>query len=626
MACLLVSCSRSSLELELGIRTKVFVLEQETGTKVVETAGRNFSWTAGDPVQYYKLLEGGAASSSVTQTANVAESGVSSTLGVEYVYPGEKKLVAAFLGTAIAGGNVHSLTKNSFTVDGGIPVVQDGTMLPYLVCAGTAEIETSNSLVMKHLQTFVSFSLNSVGTVSGNFNRIVISDKSEAVPVAGNAAYTFNENTGELVSCSIVPDAGASGTVTINLSSGIEAGKIYYAAISPASFTDGLRVTLYKDDKKLAYATTRAGEVLEKGRINDLGTLDFHNVIPADAAPVITPEYSSICKTDDLTMTKKLWATFSPEDVSGITWKIVKAGVDATTFTADPVEIENYYGTVTPGEKEAYYGKDRFTAIVTPKCAKGWLLVKATLDGDEALSDYALVKIDDFIDVGNDILWARSNLKGGETAGIRLVDNISDVGDYYQWGYLEPMDMTITDPMAEYTRWGGTWNGTGLLKYGGKYNPTDTKSQLDTLDDVCHRSTAGLWHIPTWDEIGTLTPTNRSNMKKVVYNGRLYVCYSGMVEGFDDVLVWFIMNGTTGSSGGFYHTYSDMYVQSSKVRVSGDVPGLTTTTNFDPYSFPLLLCQAYVAAGVGRYSGWGIRPVRSKTGWYPTIGTAPYSE
>lgn len=445
-ACLFVSCSRSSLDLEPGMRTKVFALEQESGTKVVETAGRNFSWTAGDPVQYYKLLDDGAVSSSTTQTANVAASGATSTLGVEYDYPDEKKLVAAFLGTAVAGGNVNSLRKDSFTVDGGIPAVQDGTMLPYLVCAGTAVIETSNSLVMRHLQTFVSFSLNSVGTVSGNFNRIVISDKSEAVPVAGNATYTFNENTGELVSCSVVSDASASGKITIEMSDGIEAGKVYYAAVNPVSFTNGLRVTLYNGDVKLAYATTRPGDVLEKGRINDLGTLDFHNVIPADAAPEITPKYSSVYKTGDFTMTKKLWATFSPKDVSGITWKIVRAGIDETTFTDDPVVIESSYGTVTPGEKETYYSKNQFTAVVTPKCSKGWLLVKATLDGDEALSDYALVKIDDFIDVGKDILWARSNLEGGLTAGTGLVDNISDVGDYYQWGALEPLDVTNPDP------------------------------------------------------------------------------------------------------------------------------------------------------------------------------------
>lgn len=101
-----------------------------------------------------------------------------------------------------------------------------------------------------------------------------------------------------------------------------------------------------------------------------------------------------------------------------------------------------------------------------------------------------------------------------------------------------------------------------------------------------------------------------------------------MVEGYDDVAVWFIMNGTTMAAGGLYHTYSDMYVQSSTVSMgNGNFAGLTgTVTKKANYNFPVLLCQAYVATELGRYCGWGIRPVRSKTGWYPEIGTAPYCE
>lgn len=630
VACLLVSCSRSSLDPEFGTRTKVFALEQESVTKVVETAGRNFSWTAGDPVKYYKLLDEGTASSAVTQTANVSESGASSSLGVEYVYPEEKKLVTAFLGTAIADRNVRSLKKDSFTVDGGIPAVQDGTMLPYLLCAGTAVIKTSNSLVIRHFQTFISFSLESLGTDSGSFDRIVISDKSETVSVAGNATYTFNENTGKLESCSVVSDGDASGTITINLPSGIEAGKVYYAAINPASFTEGLRVTLYEDDKKLAYATTRAGEVLEKGRINDLGTLDFQNVIPADADPVITPTKSSICNQGGWNMTKKLRATFSPLDCSGITWEIVKAQSGLSEATEDPAVIAGY-GTITQTGKETYGGIEQFTAVLTPASTftDGWFKIKATLDGDEGHCAYAYVAVGDFIDIGASVLWARSNLEGS-APDATLVTDTSDGGDYYMWGWVEPVEPLYvagyTAAQTMYcTRWRGTWSSPN---FGGRYNKTDGLTRLKWGqdddgwdDDVAHLSN-NKWHIPTWAEIQELTPDSRGNESIKIYDEVVYACYQSQYEGFEDVEIRFPIAGCLCSyeGGAYYHCYSDLFITSSTLCTTDNaIPKWISASdsNAKAYANQMVLVHGSAGRPLRRYDGWNIRPVCAKS--YPDV-------
>ena len=639
-----VSCSFDAYEIEPVTRTKVFTLGQvsdtESGTKVVETAGRTFSWSEGDVVQYYKLIAGGSASSGATQVATVNGSGPSVTFNAVYTHPTEKELVTVFLGSSLTSNTVNQLQKDRFTVAGGIPSTQDGTMVPYMVAAARGVIETSQSLAVKHMQTYISFSVNANSTVTGTFNKIIISDKSGTVNIAGNATYVFNASTGELSSCSIA----SGGSKTITISGTVTAGKVYYAAVCPVNFTGGLRVTLYNGSTKLAYATTGTGNKLTAGKINDLGTLDFHWEIPASTSPEITPEYSSICNTGGLQMTKKLWCTFAPSDCSGVTWKIVKGNNGTSTYTSAS-DIASKCGTITPGAKETYDGKEQFTATVTPKCAKGWLLVKAELAGDEKLKDYALVKIDDFIDIGStSVLWARSNLKGGEyrtgktAAKAALCTNTSDFGDYYQFGGRHPLAIgSDATYLSEYlTLWGGTSRGNW-----GKYDASHpTPVILESSDDICTLS-YDTWHIPTWAEVQDLTPDSRTNASTIILKGTSYLRFSSSKIGFTDCYVLFPFNGLQwgGSDrhpgyfeGGPFHTDTDMFVLSSNIKTSAktvNIPGISCESGQwgDAYNFPMVFGKGtFNTTGLSRTTGWGIRPVCKKSGFYPTIGVSPYTD
>lgn len=639
MSVVVVSCTRDSLFLEAGKRTKVFTLEQvedlETGTKVAETAGNNFAWSSGDKLKYYNLDAGGAVTSVSVQSSEVNSDGPATTFDIEYTYPTDKELVTVFLGSGLENKTMSGLQKDRFTVEDGIPAIQDGKLIPNMVSAARGSIEASAGLTMRHMQTYISFSLNADRTVAGKFNKIVISDRNEDVNVAGNATYVFDETTGELSSCSI----SSGGVQAITISGEVTVGKVYYVAICPQNFTGGLRVTLYNGTTKLAYATTRIGNSLTPGKINNLGALDFNWIIPANEIPVITPTQSSICNKGGWNMTKQLWCSFSPSDVTGVTWAIIKAKKGTDAATTDASDIEGY-GTITPKGEVDYDGKKQFTAILTPAATftDGWFKVRATLAGDEKYSAYAYVVVGDFIDMGGSVLWARSNLIGSDT-GSDLAANTSDRGDYYMWGWLtaktssEFTEKKPSDAAAVYkTRWSGDYtvddaNGftSNLTSLGGKYNTTDGLTTLEKSDDVAYKG-HNTWHIPTKAEIDEMAPftgtgnnAKRTNKSIENINGVTYFCYTSNVIGFTDVKLGFSVNGMRSSmeGGGIYHAFSDMFVASSTLYTSGDIPDIYNIGYYRPYEMPYFLCDSTLGQFLYRYDYWAIRPVCAKS--YPDV-------
>ena len=639
MLSVVMCCDRMAME-SLETRTKIFELSGEPDTKVIETGGLNFSWSTGDPIKYYNLKSDGTVTSTAVQSSEIKSGGLSSTFGINYVYPTDKSVVSVFLGSSLASKTVSSLAKDRFTLAGGIPATQDGTILPYMVSAVRGDIEASTGLSMKHMQTFISFSLNSNHTVTGTFDKIVISNKGGGVEIAGDATYVFDESTGAVSSCSIA--GGGSGTITI--SGEVVAGKVYYAAVCPVNFTNGLRVALYKGSTILAYANTSAGNKLTVGKVNDLGTLDFKQTIPGNAAPEISPQYSSICNQGGWNMTKKLWASFTPSDCTGITWKIVKAGTSSTSYTTNAATIASSYGTISAGGKETHGGKEQFTATVTPKCAKGWLLVKATLDGDDGYSGYALVLVDDFIDIGSSTtLWARSHLvetSAGASTG-KLCANTYDRGSRYMWGWVTEnlVSNTNTARSTYSTRWGGEWPSGDSYRYysgsatpaqkdnGGKYNKFDGITQLVAADDVCTKSNSN-WHIPTWAEVQELTPDSRDNQSIEVVSGITYFCYQSKFENFSDVKIIFPMHGFYNPDyGPEYHSFYDFIVLTSTLYTDGDdFPGWPSGYSAKTYSMAYWFGSWSGSRLPTRWCSFEIRPVRKRAGWYPTIGTAPYKE
>ncbi len=97
-----------------------------------------------------------------------------------------------------------------------------------------------------------------------------------------------------------------------------------------------------------------------------------------------------------------------------------------------------------------------------------------------------------FIDLGleSGLLWAEVNL--GATVP-------ADYGDYYAWGYTEPMT-TTTPGWSYYTKFGTYSYAAGTDCGLTKYNLTDGKNELEPEDDVATVNWGAPCRMPTYDE------------------------------------------------------------------------------------------------------------------------------
>ena len=92
-----------------------------------------------------------------------------------------------------------------------------------------------------------------------------------------------------------------------------------------------------------------------------------------------------------------------------------------------------------------------------------------------------------YVDLGlpSGTLWCTKNL-GAETE--------TDPGNYYQWGYTEPVKKGTTFlTKADYTK----FNPSGDNKTFTKYNKNNVHYQLDISDDAAYIETFSNYRIPT---------------------------------------------------------------------------------------------------------------------------------
>ena len=138
-----------------------------------------------------------------------------------------------------------------------------------------------------------------------------------------------------------------------------------------------------------------------------------------------------------------------------------------------------------------------------------------------------------FVNLGlpSGTLWCTKNL-GAETE--------TDPGDYYQWGYTEPVKKgTTLLTKADYTK----FNPSGDNKTFTKYNKNNVHYQLENIDDAAQQETYGFFRIPTpeqWQELvqccrWKLVNINGVNVyritsKKRKYKDQLYLPQGGIIK------------------------------------------------------------------------------------------------
>ena len=92
-----------------------------------------------------------------------------------------------------------------------------------------------------------------------------------------------------------------------------------------------------------------------------------------------------------------------------------------------------------------------------------------------------------YVDLGlpSGTLWCNKNL-GAKTE--------TDPGNYYQWGYTEPVKKgTTLLTKADYTK----FNPSGNNKTFTKYSKNKVHYQLENIDDAAYQETNGFFRIPT---------------------------------------------------------------------------------------------------------------------------------
>ena len=172
--------------------------------------------------------------------------------------------------------------------------------------------------------------------------------------------------------------------------------------------------------------------------------------------------------------------TVNYEDASGTT-----LASSTTMYSPDVLDGNRVKVTIRPIEIEGY---------ITPAT------VKIRIDDDY---EYTFVYEETpicYVDLGlpSGTLWACNNLGAS---------NPEDMGYLFAWGETEP-----SEPDPNYGSTQKSWNdyvfsGSVYIGQGGnlsgdpsKYNSTDNKETLESVDDAAHAYMGGEWHIPTIEQ------------------------------------------------------------------------------------------------------------------------------
>ena len=223
-----------------------------------------------------------------------------------------------------------------------------------------------------------------------------------------------------------------------------------------------------------------------------------------------------------------------------------------------------------------------------------------------------------FIDLGLSVLWADRNLGATSDKGKQ------SFGNYYMWGYTDN-DPFMGFGFDNYTKWNGTWQGSGQSKFGGKYNPTDEMYTQDQIDDAAWIAGGGEYRMPTYAELEELlTYTTQQNVSNNQYSSQaaknLYPTYgkvNGTVltstkEGFEGISIFIPAAGNHGQSG----QYS--IINCSELQITfattgqeyGTVKQAKNDASYNPINLSNTPNKGFV--GSNRFIGLCVRPVKDK--------------
>lgn len=571
----------------------------DAGTKAVQNKGNTFLWAEGDVIYFYAYdsLSANQETKS-TKTVSASEAGAQVELKVTYdLSKNEDRVVAIHKGSGIEG-LADGYDKESVTLTGGIPAVQDGDLTKSMVSTADISLLTEREMSFSHLQSYLLFSFNSISFSDKNATSVVITDKA-GTSIAGDVTYNLSTRAQ-----TVLDNANSSTSITLNSP---VVNKDYYIAIRAASYTSGLRFSFYKGSDLLGYVDTGSGCTVNPGKILDLGVLNFHKTIPGQTIEML-PVQATIVNSGTLNMTKKLWLKFTPSDVTKITWTSSNESV----------------ATVAAGPGETYNGKDYgSTAIVTPHTSSGRCTITATLEGGVSAS--CKIVIGEAVDMGLSVLWGKGAMKGSSTTITHT--EWDQKGDYYQWANIVPV--TTSSTMSGYkvaTASSGGWTRGTSGTYGGKYQPSDGKSELEKVDDICYQYGHNVLNLETYRSPSDAEWTDlQGNSSRDLFStptGAYCVRYNSNVPGFTDVFVTFIFQGVFvpgALEGNIYHEFTNATYWTGNVRT-------TTENRYDTGSKRNYTYYAYayndgiLAAGslnvanyyAERWLGRPIKPVVTK--------------
>lgn len=166
----------------------------------------------------------------------------------------------------------------------------------------------------------------------------------------------------------------------------------------------------------------------------------------------------------------------------------------------------------------------------------------------------------EYVDLGLSVMWAFCN-----------VDAVSseEPGGYYCWGETE--ELTVNGVRVETIDYVNT-----IIAYS-KYNSTDQKRTLDSVDDVATVKWGGPWHIPDQQDFFDLWE-NSDHFKQVLINGKQVLKVISKINGN---YIYLPIAGFYGA--GSYFDWPQAYIWSRNLSTLNNNYGIAQSLRSDSY-------------------------------------------
>lgn len=122
----------------------------------------------------------------------------------------------------------------------------------------------------------------------------------------------------------------------------------------------------------------------------------------------------------------------------------------------------------------------------------------------------------EFVDLGLSVKWAKMNIGASSE---------TDYGQYFQWGDISgyTADQCGSGARQKAFKWEDYKYGNGTSSPGAtgmtKYNSTDSKTTLESVDDAAVANMEGLWRMPTEAEFNELLTASTITKSWTTVNG-----------------------------------------------------------------------------------------------------------